>query len=309
MSAGAPALAHQDDDGDRFYTWQRESFWSVTTLIGGGVPKHLERWAAKLVAELAHSDLTSHGPYAGSMAQVRRWARAGRADVVARQAAGELTSVKLAKLTEPELALRWLKGAPERSRDAAADLGTDVHAEAEATVLHLATETGEAWAAGRALPEWPDRLRPHMTSFVAFLDDWRPVYLATEATVFNRPQAYAGTLDAIMRLELAPGHTLDLVVDYKSGRAVYAEVALQLAAYARAEFIGAPDGVTELPMPAVAAGAVLHLTPAGYQLRLVRIDEPVFAAFQYAREVYRWAKLDAPTVLLQELTPPKRGAE
>jgi len=48
---------------------------------------------------------------------------------------------------------------------------------------------------------------------------------------------------------------------------------------------------------------VLHLTPKGYQFRLVRIDEPIFAAFQYAREVYRFVNETGKTVLLQDLTP------
>jgi len=144
-----------------------------------------------------------------------------------------------------------------------------------------------------------------MASFVGFLETYRPEYLATEATVFHRAQGYAGTLDAIVRL-MVGGRWLQLVIDYKSGRDIYAEVALQLAAYARAEFVGAPDGVTELPLPAIDAGAVLHIRADGTPAvpRLVRIDDAVFRAFLHAREVFRWRKEIAKTALMQEIAPP-----
>lgn len=297
-----PVLARKDDDDDRFYLWGGEAFWSVTTIIGGGVPKHLSAWAAKSVADLVYADLTGHGTNARSHAAIRRWARAGHRWIAERQAAGELKTIKLAKLTDTELALRWIKGAPDRLRDAAAALGTDVHDEAERLVLSLARETGEAWADGRPLPAWPDDLAGHMTAFARFLEEYRPRFLATEATVFNRPQAYAGTLDAVMTLPIG-GVDRTVIVDYKSGNKVYPEVGMQLAAYSRAEFVASPDGITEVPMPAAEVGAVLHIRPTGCRLRLVRIDEPVYHAFLHAREVYRWAKEIAGTVLQQELAP------
>jgi hypothetical protein len=39
-------------------------------------------------------------------------------------------------------------------------------------------------------------------SFRNWIRDWTPTFVATEATVFNRPQAYAGTLDAIVRIRV-----------------------------------------------------------------------------------------------------------
>lgn len=312
----SPVLARTDDAGERFYTWKGETFWSVTTLIAGGVPKYgLPLWYGKTVAELVVADIIARGPHARAHAAIRRWAKAGRAEVERRQAIGELTSIKLPKLTTPELALRLLKAEPERVRDEAGDLGIDVHNEAEALVLRLARETGEAWAEGTDMPDWPDELLGHMRSFVAFLDDWRPQYLATEATVFNRPQAYGGTLDAIVRILVPIARDVFLpmpvVLDYKSGRNVHPEVAMQLSAYARGQFIGLPDRVTEVPMPPVDQdqGLVLHLTPKGYKLWLVPIGPDVFDAFRYAREVYRWSKFRAPTVLRRQLIPPPKEVQ
>jgi hypothetical protein len=299
-----PMLARNDAEGRRFYTFgdPPEAFWSVTTIISGGVPKHLQAHYAKMSAELAFEAIVERGPHSRSGAIVRRLAALGRADVEARQARGELTSIKLAKLSSRDLALRWIKGAADRHRDAAAERGSAVHAEAEQLVLHHARQSARLYLDRSLVAAWPPELEPYQASFVQWVDDFHPEFLAAEATVFNRTQAYAGTLDTIVRLTLEDGTTLLVLVDFKTGKAIYPEVALQLATYARAEFIGHPDGVTELPMLEVDAGAVLHLTPKGYQFRLVRIDQPIFDAFCFAREVYRFVNDTAKTVLLQDLT-------
>lgn len=305
LAGRSPVLAAMADDGGRFYEWDGERYWSVTTILGRGVPKHLQAHYAKLAAELAYAGVVAH-PYGRPRAIVRRWAQAGRAWVEERQARGELKSIKLAKLTEEELALRWLKGAAERHRDAAAARGSAVHAEAEDLVLANAREAGRLILAGVPLPEYDLEIAGHMASFVRFVDDWEPEFLAAEATVFHRTQAYAGTIDAFVTIDrtrllpfaetfarlgiaLPDTERVTAAVDYKSGRDVYPEVAMQLSAYARGEFIGAPDGVTQLSVPQADIGIVLHLTPDGYRPRPVRIDDSVYLAFLYAREVFRWA--------------------
>lgn len=305
-----PTLAGNDDAGRRFYTWGDEAFWSVTTLINGGIPKFLHAHYAKMAAELALDAIVERGPHSRAGAIVRRLAERGRADVVERQARGELTSIKLAKLTGRDLALRWVKGAADRHRDAAAERGSAVHDQAEALVLQHAREASRLHLEHDAIAPWPAELEGYQRAFVSWVDDYAPEFLAAEASVFNRAQAYAGTLDAIARIHLPDGSSLVPVIDYKSGKAVYAEVALQLAAYARGEFVGAPDGVTELPLPVVDAGAVLHLRADGtYQFRLVRIDDVVFSAFLFGREVFRWLDETSKTVLLQDLTPTHQSEE
>lgn len=303
---GNPALARSDELGRRFYTFgdPPEAFWSVTTLIGGGVPKFLHAHYAKMAAELAFDAIVERGPSSRSLAIINRLSARGRLDVAERQARGELTSIKLAKLSKRDLALRWVKGAAERHRDAAAKRGSDVHAEAEQLVLTHAREAARLYLDHETIKTWPTELEGYQRAFVAWVEDFHPEFLAAEATVFNRSQAYAGTLDTIVRLTLADGRTLVVLVDFKTGKAIYSEVALQLAPYARAEFIGAPDGRTELPMIATDAGAVLHLRADGtYQFRLVRIDQPIFDAFCFAREVFRFVNETSKTVLLQDLTP------
>ena len=310
----APVLARNDDAGDRFYTWGDESFWSVTTVINGGVPKYLVPWASKVTAELAYRELLAYGPHSRPGAIARRLAKAGRAYVLEQQSKGLLKSVKLDKLTSPELALRFLKGEPDRIRDAAGVIGSDVHSEAEKLVLEHARESVRLTIEGKAIRPWPAELAEHQASFVRFLEDHRPEFLATECTVFNRTQAFAGTADAILRVEVEPGVWVVAIADWKSGNHLYPEVGMQLAAYARGEFIGSPDRVTELPLPEIECGFALHIRPAtsrnpkGYSFRRVRIDDTVWRSFLHAREVFRFQKEIARTVLGDELEPIKAVA-
>lgn len=237
----------------RFYSWRDENYWSVTTIIGGGVPKPaLLPWGIKMVAEGA-VEMASQLP-----AMVEQ---------------------------DKDAAIRFLKGMPYAKRDAAADLGTLVHASVE------------AYALGKPIPPWPVAVSPYMEAFRGFLHDFEPKFTATEASVYNRTQRYAGTLDSIVTLTLPlheePG---SYVLDVKSGKGVYPEVGLQLSAYRFAEFIGLPDG-SEAAMPATAGALALHLTAAGYRLIEVRADEEVFRAFLYAREVFRWLEETSKTVL------------
>lgn len=322
-----PVLARNDQAGDRFYTWGEppEAFYSVTTIIGGGVPKYLSAWAAKSVAELVLDDLLASAPHSRARAAIRRWAAAGRADLAEKQAAGLLTSLKPAKIAPLEYAGRWLKGTPDRIRDAAGQKGIDFHDEAERQILLAANLTGDAWSEGDALPAWPEHLTNHRASFLRFLKDWHPVYQMTEASVFNRREAYAGTLDAVVDLKVESlvavlvdrqvpiplwlhhlrrdgADFATLVLDYKSGNDVYPEVALQLAPYARAEFVGLADGRTEGGPPVIHGGLVLHVTERGYRLRLVDIGDPSFAAFLHAREIFRARKELFGRVFLADLT-------
>lgn len=311
-----PALARLTPDGSRYYTWGEppETYWSVTTIIGGGYPRWaLMPWAAKVVAERAYDDLVEkvglEHPRRRGARSIRLWASLARDAILTRQAAGELTSIKLAKLTEQDLALRWLKGEPDRIRDAAGAIGSDVHDAAEAHVLD-AVARGLALYREEADPlaDWPTDIKAHGSTFLRFLKEQRPTILFTETSVFNRTESYAGTLDAGMilpamveRFKTAPDAVT--IVDYKSGASIHPEVALQLTPYSRAEFAAGADGRTEVELPAFANGAVLHIRPTGYSLRPVAIDDEVWAAFLYVREVYRFATEISRRVLGKALDP------
>lgn len=191
-------------------------------------------------------------------------------------------------------AVDMIVGEADRVRDTAAVRGTDIHEWAEKIVL------------GTAVGEAPLLIRPYVEQFARFLREWQPVYEATEATVYNRQYHYAGTLDWIARIA---GHGL-VLGDYKTkpdGKTIYGEVALQLAAYRYAEFIGLPDG-SEAPVPEVDAVLALVIHPSSYELIPVRADVDVFRSFLYVQQVRRYCDETAKTVLAKRLAPPQREA-
>jgi hypothetical protein len=203
-----------------------------------------------------------------------RWA----AKVAAEYAIAHLDHLRLLPAGQ---AIRAVKQAPFTSRDEAADLGDLIHAAVEAA------------ATGRPRAAVPDHAAGYLAGFDRFLSDYQPRFLAAERTVYSRRYGYAGTFDAIATL---PDHGT-VLVDVKTGRRVYPEVCLQLAAYAAADFIADPDTSTEHPLPAIQAGAVLHLRPRGYQLLPVPIGPAVLEAFLAALAVFRFATDLAPTLL------------
>jgi len=243
-------------DGSRTYRVRGEDLWSVTTIIGGGLPKPaLLPWGIRTVAEFAVTESLLRGSKSLT-------ARARR---------------------DPAEAIAHLKAAPYAQRDKAAGIGTQVHAATEAYVL------------GTPMPEPPSEVAPYLAAHRRFLDDWRPEFLMTEGTVCNWTERYAGTLDWIARLDGA------LVIgDTKTGKAVYPEVALQLAAYRYAEFVVLPNG-TEAPLPAAERAVVLHLRPDGYSLVPVEAGEREYLCFRYVRECFRFLEEIAPTVLGEAL--------
>lgn len=173
---------------------------------------------------------------------------------------------------------QWIQHAAERKRDSAANLGSVIHGFLEAQIL------------GEPTPEYTDEQRPFIDGFNQFLEDWQPEYEATELTVANPEHGYAGTLDAKLRLPAIGADLLEL--DYKTGKSVYPEVGMQLAAYRRATIGWTKTGLEIVP-PATAAAYVLHVRPKdmpggeerGYGLRPVKTDDTVFAKFLAAKEI------------------------
>lgn len=189
-------------------------------------------------------------------------------------------------------AVQLAKGAPNRDRDKKADVGTAVHEAVEALILD------------KPLPDWDATVAKHMDQFLQFVKDFDVHFEASEAQVFNRTERYAGTFDFTAVIPKLPslGYAGPKCLgDVKTGKGIYPEVALQLSAYANGEFIGLPNG-TEIEMPIFDVGAALHLRPNKYALVPVRIDEEVFLAFKYVREVWRFLNETAGDVLGVPLT-------
>lgn len=276
----APKAARSVSSG-RTYTINGLTLWSVTTIIGNGLPKPaIAGWQAKSIAEYA----------------VANW----------RQIGGLLSAVRLHRtpaegtfiVSDQDAvagAVDWLKGAPWRESKRKMEVGSAVHAEAEAYIL------------GIPRPEPLPAIAPFLLSFRHFLDDFKPEIELAEATVFNVAEGYAGTLDAIVRIG---GRSF--LVDYKTGKDIYPDVALQLAAYEHAEAVLLPDG-SSAPMPVVDGCFALHLRefdPAlpddrGYSVVPVATGQPAWDAFRYVREVMRWMEETSKNVLSQPMSNPE----
>ena len=165
-----------------------------------------------------------------------------------------------------------LKESPWQKRDDAAVKGTEVHALAQQLVNGAEVDV-------------PEHLAGYVQACVDFLDDWKIQPLVVERPVASRAWWYAGTPDLIGAL---PNGRIPLV-DWKTGNNVYGSTALQLMAYARAEFY-VDDDWTEQPLPAIDDHLVVHLTSAGYTVHRARSSEDVWQMFLHVATVGRRAK-------------------
>jgi hypothetical protein len=97
---------------------------------------------------------------------------------------------------------------------------------------------------------------------------------------------YAGTLDAIVRIA---GETW--LLDYKTSKGVYPETALQLAAYANADFIGRPGDPIRYGIPVIEQYGVVHIRPEGAELVPMDVGG-AFEAFLAAKRLTDWRSAD-----------------
>lgn len=168
-----------------------------------------------------------------------------------------------------------LKKAADRDRDAAGLRGTQIH------------QFGDRIAHGEEIvwAEIPAEQRGHVEQYIQFLHDHDPQVVASELVVANRSHAWMGTLDLLAGLPHdVPGVHL---IDVKTSRSgPKAEVALQAAAYAHAEFSIDEHGV-ETPLPPIVAGWVLWLAADRYELRPLDITGTVYRLFRYLQQVHR----------------------
>lgn len=267
---------------------------SVTTILGGGVPKPaLMFWAAQQCTDCAIENLPA-------LVGASRFPAA------------------LAELRS------WILRAHTRKKDERAEVGSLVHKVVESRLL--GTQLPESIAVGDT--EWAvdgPELAPFLENFLRFEADWKPVWTASEMVVANPVDGYAGTLDftldgsgligdALRGAGYAVPAGVDLMGDTKTGgewdrvtsvghvHGVYPEAGLQMSAYRRALKAWLRDG-SVVDMPATAeVGVVLHLRPEGYRLYPARCGDQEYSYFRHAQMVDEWscrmasAKADEPVI-------------
>jgi hypothetical protein len=157
-------------------------------------------------------------------------------------------------------------------RDEAAQLGTAVHGYADDHIN------------GRPIP---DDLPEIQRDYVAVYADWWKAsgwtVRTSEAYLIHTAHGYGGTLDLLCRDR--DGRTV--LADIKTGKGVYSEAVLQLAAYGAAELIQTPAGAL-FPMPAVDRYAILHVTKDGVREIEVSIGNLELLAWGAAIDLHSW---------------------
>lgn len=258
----------------RYYTRPEtgEQLISVTNVLSVAMAKPaLVPWAAKIAAEWAMDHLPA--------------------------------LVSRSRTEDRETLRKEISGQVTVARDKAADLGSRIHALAEAHVLgvEVAYEDGD------------EACEPYVAQYIAFLHDFG-VDITTdvesvELTVANPGLGYAGTLDLLVRLPLdgyIPGHPVKALpegkkalwlVDLKSSASrpstsVYAEYALQLAALRHATEMWLPDDTTVPMVRGITGAAVLNLRQRGYALIPLPASTPEFRTFKAALTVAQWVHGD-----------------
>jgi hypothetical protein len=180
---------------------------------------------------------------------VNEWSRLGRLPIAAR--------------------LKELESAPWRDLDQAAVKGTTVHRHAEA-LAHGETLTLPGDVAG------------YVKACRAFFDGWSVCPVLTEVAVFSRRNHYGGSPDLIA--DLADGKRW--LLDYKTGKSIWGDTGLQLAAYRYADFYLDESG-SEQPIPEVDECGVIWLRPDGtFELHPYTANRSVLHVFLALKEVY-----------------------
>ena len=183
-------------------------------------------------------------------------------------------------------AIKWVASIPGYQSDAAKDLGTSVHAIAEAI------GKGEE-------PDVVPEFLPYAFQYRRFLDEVRPRLLAVEYMGVNRAHGYAGTGDlladiggSIACIDIKTW-TKDTAVPYT----YYPETAMQLVACSRFEFIGKEGDPVEYPVPRATTFGVLLIGRDDYRLIPYFPTDATFDAFLACLRLYRWQQGEARAVV------------
>lgn len=169
----------------------------------------------------------------------------------------------LATLDEDD-AWRLVRGAPYRHdtpKNIASRVGDIVHAWIDARIqgetvnprVYTDTNTGEE-------KEAPTTARHMWQAFLQFEETYHPEWIASEFTVWSDTHNFAGTMDWSAKI----GEFL-VLGDNKSGKAVWPDMGIQLAAGSHADFILTEDGTHE-ELPKFDRCAVLHIRPQSFSL-------------------------------------------
>jgi hypothetical protein len=241
---------------DHQYTYEGRTYPGVT-----GILKVLDKsgplmsWAARQTAEAFVDSM--RGEMAGSG---REWD------------AGPL--VQLLKNVGAEGVVKAMTSRSAWKNDEAKDLGTEVH------------DLADRINSGRELPP---NLSPAAKARAEHYAEWLLAsgwnVKISEAYILSPKGGYGGTLDILARDR--DGRAV--LADIKTGKGVYRETVLQLAAYGMAELIQPVGAQQAFPMPAVDRYVVLHVTATGVREIEVPIGDADRQAFYACMNLTAWS--------------------
>jgi len=175
-------------------------------------------------------------------------------------------------------AAAWLKEIPDFERDTAGKMGTAVHILAEAIARKQPVVVTEAQ-------------QPFVDRYVEWLAKHKPKFKNVEFMVYSASHLYGGTADAVVELN---GELW--LIDYKTGKDAYTDTALQLAAYAFADWAGKPGDPRKYAIPKVTRFGVLHIRPDHADLIPYSVTAAEYEAFLACRRLFDWKKYREPIV-------------
>jgi len=175
---------------------------------------------------------------------------------------------------------RLIERARFTSNKKATTKGQTVHAMAEALQNGKPVETTDAV------------MLADIQALARLLDQWQIQPVATEVPLCNTTDLWAGTCDVIADIPKLGR----VMLDFKTGKAIYDEIALQLAAYARANLRLEGDGAAATEQPPfdginTTVGYGIHVRDGLAQIQPVRIDDDVYQSFLSLVDLWwHWAE-------------------
>jgi hypothetical protein len=265
------------DDGDIALTQMEDGLWRTDDhryhWVENGVI-HVPEGAPGVTTVLKQLDKS--GPF---------WAAASR--IVAEKAVMDLDMLTTIKDRDGVIpATEWLASSTRQKQKTAMDLGVRIHKLAETDFRGV----DEVFVAGID----PDA-QPYMAQYLAkFLLKYNPTFEHIEFMVYSIVGKYGGTGDVICMIGgqrwLIDYKTSDKPIGRGPTQFPYSDVALQLAALARADFMGRPGSAERIPIPHIDRYGVVAITPDDCQLIEYDVTDDEFTAFLLLRGIHEWVK-------------------
>lgn len=134
------------------------------------------------------------------------------------------------------------------------------------------------------------RDQPAVDGARAWLNEKGVKPIEVEAFLIHETLGYGGTCDLIAEIDgevwLLDWKTSKSVADAKGK--VYSDLKLQLAAYARSEFIARPTDPTRYPIPAITRYGIVHVTDAGTRLYPADVTDADWTTFRACLWIHEW---------------------